>query len=260
MTRNPHSGRARALTELGAAVVEGDFGDPDSLRQAVDGVDAVFAMGTSFEGGTDAEVVQGKALVDAAREARVAHFVYTSVAGADQGTGVPHFDSKYAVEVYLRDSDLPYTIVAPVYFMENLYFPGTFDGIKQGAYGSPLTPDRALQQVALEDIGRFAAEVLLNRDAFLGKRIELASDELTGVQVAEILSRQGLGRMAYFQVPMEQIRAMSDDFATMYQWFQDVGYTADIEALRRDYPQVGWHRYGDWAAQQGLAEQIAAAS
>ena len=78
MTRNVESDAARAVAALGVDLVVGDFRDSDSLAAAVAGVDTVFAMGTPFEAGEDGEVAQGVALVDAASDAEIDHFVYTS--------------------------------------------------------------------------------------------------------------------------------------------------------------------------------------
>ena len=52
----------------------------------------------------------------------------------------------------------------------------------------------------------------------------------------------------HFEVPMEQIRTFSEDFAVMYEWFIETGYSVDIDGLRTAYPEVGWHRSADWAA------------
>ena len=67
MTRNVETDAARAVAALGADLVVGDFGDPDSLATAVAGVDTVFAMGTPFEAGEKAEVPQGVAIVGCGR-------------------------------------------------------------------------------------------------------------------------------------------------------------------------------------------------
>ncbi len=251
LTRNPDSERARQLVNEGFEIVEGDFTKPKTLKPAFAGVDTVFAMSTPFEGGMDAEIAQGIAVADAADEAG-AFLVYTSVAGANLDTGIPHFDSKFVVEQYIQKLGVPHTIIAPVYFMENLYFPQTKEALGQGTYAVPLPADLALQQVALADIGRFAALAIERREEFEGRRIEIASDTVTGAQEAAELSR-ALGRkVSYFQVPLEQVRAMSDDMAIMYEWFVEHGYKVDTAGLRKRYPEVGWHSFKTWVAEQNL--------
>src|SRR5512147_2811574 len=118
-TRNPGGAEARLLQRLGADLHSGGFADAGPLERAMRGCDGAFAMATFTEAGVEAEVKGGRALVDAARRAGVPHLVYSSMAGADKLTGVPHLDSKVRVESYLGHAGVPYTILAPVFFMEN---------------------------------------------------------------------------------------------------------------------------------------------
>ncbi|MEZ4234972.1 MAG: NmrA/HSCARG family protein [Myxococcota bacterium] len=252
LTRHPDGEAARALAARGAEPVAGDFDDPASLRRALAGVDAVYAMSAFWERGVDAEVAQGTALVDAAKAANVGHFVYSSVAGADKGSGVPHFESKHRVEQALVASGLPWTVLAPVYFMENLLaFPQNVEGLKQGVYAVPLPADRALQQVAVADIGAMGAVALERR--LVGRRLELAGDELTGAETAAALSR-ALGREIRYQaVPVEAVKAQSEDLYLMYRYFDEVGYQAPIAKLREEFPEVGWHGFSAWLGEQHLS-------
>src|SRR2546426_12201905 len=100
--------------------------------------------------GTDAETRQGIAAADAAKAAGV-HLVFTSVGSADRQTGVPHFDSKYEVEKHIAAIGVRATVLAPVYFMENLFFGK--EQLAKGVYAAPLPPTRPLAQIALADIG-----------------------------------------------------------------------------------------------------------
>jgi uncharacterized protein YbjT (DUF2867 family) len=203
-------------------------------------------MGTPFEAGVDAETAQGVALIDAAVAAGVDHFVYNSVASADKATGIPHFDSKYRVEQHLVESGLRWSIVAPVYFMENLLFPDSLNALKGGTYAIALPADLGLQQIAVEDIGAFSAHVLANPDEFAGTRIEIAGDDLSSQESADALA-SALGRpVSVFEVPMEGIRSFSEDLAAMFEWFISTGYTIDIEGLRASYPEVRWTRFSEW--------------
>ena len=257
MTRNVAGAAAQAAAGLGVDLVAGDFGDPGSLAAATAGVDTVFAMGTPFEAGEAAEVAQGIELVDAAVAAGVDHFVYSSVASADQNTGIPHFDSKWEVEKYLASTELDWSVSAPVYFTENLFFGQNLEALQGGSYPAPLPADLLLQQVAVADIGAFGALVVDRKDDFVGRRVDIAGDELTSARTAEVLGELLDRPVEHFEVPMDQIRAFSEDFALMYEWFIATGYAVDINGLRSAYPEVGWHRFADWAAAvvpQTLAE------
>ena len=249
--RRPDSPEAKELERLGAELARGDFDEPSTLEEAARGTDALFIVATPFEAGTDAETRHGIAATDAAKAAGVSHLVYSSVADADKDTGIPHFESKRKVEEHIEGLGIPYTIVAPVYFMENLRAPWNLPQLKEGRLPMALPASRPLQQVALSDIAAFTAVVLENREAFLNRRVDIASDELSGEEVAEVLTRVTGREVHYVELLIEQVRqAMGEDGARMFEWFDEVGYSADISALRRDHPEVGWHTFEGWAKEQ----------
>ncbi len=210
----------------------------------------MFLMSTAFEAGPAAETRQGIAAVDAAKAAGVPWLVYSSVSDADRRTGIPHFDSKLAVEEHLRRSGVPHAISAPTSFMENLRSPFQLPSLRQGRLSMGLAPARRLQMVALDDLGEFVTFLLENPSRFGGKRINVASDALSGTETARVLSELSGRTIEYQQIPLDVLRKQNADFAKMFEWFEHAGYTADIEGLRRDEPQVGWQRFRDWAARQ----------
>lgn len=247
LTRNPSSEAARALVAAGADVREGDFNDPATLTAAATGADTAFIMSTPFEGGEDAEARQGIAAIDAVKAAGVGHVIFSSVASADKQTGVPHFDSKYAVEQHLAASGVNYTISAPVWFMDNLVAPWMIGPLRDGTVAIALGETRPLQQVAVEDIGAFVASLVERREAVFGKRYDIAGDELTGAALTTALSKATGRSLNYFDVPLDMVRQQSEDFAIMFAWFDTVGYTADLDSLRAEFPEVKWQRFGEWA-------------
>lgn len=242
LVRTPEAPAARALERLGMRLVEGRFEDPPSLVRAMAGADAVFGVTTFFDG-VEAEATQGLALVDAAREAGVSHFVFTSACNADRDTGVPTFESKRRIEAHLARSGVPFTIVAPVYFLENLVTPFSLSGLREGTFSRWIPVERRVQYISVEDIGRFCALAFERREPFLGRRFDLASDELDGLRSAEILSRE-LGRsiqpvalpLSSFPDPSE----LGRNVVATLEWMARTGFSADIDALRREFPEVGW--------------------
>lgn len=245
LTRNPESPAAKALAGLGVTFAKGSLVERADVDRAVAGVDAVFSMTTPFEAGMEIETKQGVTVADAAKTAGV-HLVYTSVGSADKATGIPHFDSKYAVEKHIAAIGAKATILAPVYFMENALVFGA-EQMKNGVYATPLSPSRKLAQIAVADIGAVAVSVLENPARYAGKRYDLAGDDISGDDAVEILSRVSGKKFNYFQVPMEAIKQMSEDMAIMYAWFEKVGYTFDRAALAKDFPEVKWTSYEAWA-------------
>jgi uncharacterized protein YbjT (DUF2867 family) len=212
-------------------------------------MDSVFAVTTPMAG-VDLEVRQGIAVSDAVKAAGAGHLVFSSVASADRGTGIPHFDSKFRIEEHIRNLGVPWTITAPAFFYDNALFPWNAADLQAGRFRQALKPGLKLQQVSVRDIGRFNALVIGQPDRFIGQRIDFAGDELTGPGMAQALS-QGIGKpVTYQEQPLEEVRAQFADMATMYEWFDREGFAADIPSLRRDYPEVGWLSFADWAANQ----------
>ena len=248
VTRNPDSAKARELANAGVTLVRGSLEDTATLTKALEGATSLFAMTTPFEAGTHAETQQGIAAANAAKAAGV-HLVFTSVGSANRQTGVGHFDSKYEVEKHIAEIGVRATVLAPVYFMENIYFGK--DQLAKGIYAMPLPATRKLAQIAVADIGAVAVRVLEDPARFAGRRFDLAGDELTGADVVAILSRLAGRPFTYVQVPLDVIRQrMGDEATTMYEWFDRVGYTADRAALRREFPDVAFHTFESWAKGQ----------
>ena len=247
VTRDPNSRQAKSLANAGATLVAASLEDTAAITRALEGATSLFAM-TTPSGGTDAETRQGIAAADAAKAAGV-HLVFTSVGSAHRRTGIPHFDSKYEVEKHIAKVGVRATILAPVYFMENLYF--AKEQLANGIYAATLPPTRTLAQVAVADIGAVAVRVLEDARRFTGKRFDLASDELTGNDVVAILSRVTGCPFAYYQVPLDVIRQrMGEDGARMYEWLYRVGYRVDRAALHREFPDLAFHDFESWAKTQ----------
>ena len=255
LTRNVTRPAARALAATGVQVIPGDLDDGESVAMALDGVDAVFLITTPFESGIETEMRHAFAVVDAARAAGV-FVVYTSVANADRATGIPHFESKFAVEERIRATGVDATILAPAFFMENVRY--AVPQLRQGVYGSPLPPSLPLMQVAVSDIGATAAAVLADRSRHTGQRYDLAGDELSAQEEANILAAVTGRPIQYVNVPLEAIRqSMGEDGVKMYEWFQHTGYSIDRDALRRTFPDVPWLSFRAWAEGQNWASMLA---
>ncbi len=248
VTRNTDSAKARELSKAGVALVRASLEDTASLREALVGATSFFAVTTPFEGGPQAEMRQGISAADAAKAAGV-HLVFTSAGSANRQTGIPHFDSKFEVERHIAKIGVRATVLAPVYFMENLYFGK--EQLAKGIYAAPLPPTRKLAQVPVTDIGAVAVRLLEDPGRFAGKRFDLGSDELTGDDLRATLSRVTGRQFTYFQVPLEVIRQrMGEDAAKMYEWFDRVGYSVDREALRREFPDIIFHDFESWVKAQ----------
>jgi uncharacterized protein YbjT (DUF2867 family) len=250
LTRNASSPAAAALRKLGAEVVAGNFDDPSSLVAAARGVDTAFAMSTPYVAGPDAERTEALALIEALKTAKVGRIVYTSVSDADRKTGIPHFESKVPAEEAVKASGAAWSIVAPVFFMENITGPWWLPALQSGTWSMPLPVDRKLQMIAAADLAKFTALVIEQPGAFNGRRINLASDEVSPNEVNGIIGRVTGRALTVQGIPPAALREQNPDFAAMFEWFDKVGYSVDIAGLKRDYPSVGWHTFESWAKAQ----------
>src|SRR5437762_2091769 len=244
LTRKPDSEQAAALKLQAIDVVQGDLDDEASLRRALSGAWGVFSVQNTWEAGVEREEVQGKRLATLAREAGVEHFVYSSVGSAHKKTGVPHFDNKWRIEEAVRGLRFPsHVILRPVFFMENLTAPYSLQG---STLAWALGPGTKLQMIAVDDIGWFGARAFTDAAALNRREIDLAGDVRTMPQAAEILT-EALGRpIAFEQAPIEQVRQYSKDTALMLEWFERVGFSADIAGLEREFGRA-LTKLPDWA-------------
>ncbi|MFG3323398.1 NmrA/HSCARG family protein [Streptomyces sp. NPDC048171] len=237
LVRDPDKAQARQLREAGAVLVRGDMDDEASLTAAMRDVHGVFSVQTfRGPGGVEAEVRQGRAVADAAVRAGVRHFVYSSVGGADRDTRVPHFESKHTVERYLRTLDLPVTVLRPVMFHDILLDIAPRPAGGELVLAMWLDPRVPVQLIASGDIGVFAADAFENPDAWLGRVVEIAGDELTGPQMAAAFEAVAGVPVRYQQLPIEPLRSARPDLANMFDWFERDGYRADLAALRATRP------------------------
>jgi uncharacterized protein YbjT (DUF2867 family) len=250
LTRDPAGAAAQTLASAGAELVAGDLDDRASLDRAVAGAHAVFSVQAA--GGhqpgfsVDDEIRQGRAIADAAKDAGVGHFVYASVAGAEMNTGVPSWESKWQVEQYLHEVGLPTTVLLPVMFMENIRRAGPVGVQPDGTLSNFVPPNVPVQLIAVDDIGAFTALALHDPDAFVGRRIELAGDELTFREIAAALSAALHRRVQYHQYPLAA--ALGGDLASQERSAKLLEphsvWRADIANLRVLHPRL--QTFEDW--------------
>ena len=253
LVRDPQAPAARKLADHGAVLVRGDLDDTASLQAALRGAHGVFSVQTfTTPEGVTGEERQGRSVADVAARERVAHVVYSSVGGAERRSGVPHFESKAAIERHIEALGLPATILRPTMFIDNFasFGPTLVDGELVLSLG--LAPETVLQMIATRDIAVFAADAFDDPRHWIGRQVEIAGDALTGPQMAEAFA-EAAGLPGRFQeLPNEQLRAVNQELAAMFDWFNREGYRADLAALRERHPDLAtlrsWLRETGWKA------------
>ncbi len=235
-TRKPESPAARELARLGAEIVAGDLDDVAAVERALAGAWGAFAVQTMMEAGVAGEQAQGRRFAELAHKAGIRHFVYSSVASADKQTGIPHFDSKWQIEETVRKLGFPsYTILRPVFFMDNFTSPWMWPAVEHGKLVVAIQPQTRLQMIAVDDIGRFGLLAFARHAELNGVAIDIAGDEKTMPKAAQILGQALAKQIEFVSLPVAEVRKMSEDMAIMYEWFDRVGYSIDIPALASRY-------------------------
>ncbi|KAG7128610.1 NmrA-like family domain-containing protein 1 like [Verticillium longisporum] len=224
VTRNPSSASAQRLANKSSRIklVEGDLADPSLVLKTAHDISGAPVLGVFS----------------------VQFFVYTSVDrhGDRSGTNptdVPHFIHKHEIEKHLmaraEGTRMAWTILRPVAFMENLtddFFGRVFPTAwRKGAAG------KRLQLVAVSDIGVFAAKAFSAPEAWAGRAVSLAGANPTLDEFAAIFKRSTGRQLPYANgILVSIIMWLMKDFGSMFRWFAEEGYDADIEALRKIPP------------------------
>lgn len=238
LCRNPQSAAGIALSTLGVQVVAGDLDEPQSYKEHLHDLQGVFSVQALMKN-SDQEIRQGVQLADACKEAGVAHLVYASVSGADQKTGIPHFQTKYHIEQHIKNINIPYTIMRPASFCENLLNPHLKGAILKGKLVMPLNKDTVQQYISMHDIGIIGSKILQSPQHFTGKTLTLATDQMTLQQLADLFAEILHRKIKYQKLSTLVTRlTMGKDLAKMFKWMDKNGFAFadDMEALKDMFP------------------------
>lgn len=258
LTRNTTSPAAKKLeADPRVTLLVGDLSNVPAIFEAAGGkgsIHAVFlvtlpSMKKAQEGVVDKEVAQGCAMFDGALANGVKHFVFSSVDRGgdvkswDNPTKVSHFITKHQIEHHIRDksqgqSDMTYTILRPVAFMDN-YRPNIIGRIFAAAWAQ-MEPKK-LQMVAARDIGIIAAKALTDSESedFKNTAIGLAGDELTQSEGNEAMWQAKKRPMVQTYWPFASfLKWAVGDVGVMFKWFEEEGYGADLQKCRRLNPDM----------------------
>jgi uncharacterized protein YbjT (DUF2867 family) len=245
LVRDLASSKSRSLAERGVSIVRADQDDPEPLVEALRDVHGLFLMTTYSDdaGGTEGESRRGRTVAQAAARAGVPYVVYSSVGGAERDSGVPHFESKRRVEEALTDL-VPSFFVRPTFFMENLARGLTPDDSSEFVLRLPMPGDVSIQMIAVADIGKVAAAVLLDPASNAAGSVEIAGDMRTADQAAALIGER-LGKPGRFESLPLSVVSDDADRRAMFEWFVNTpAYRADFEETRRLDPAVldlaGW--------------------
>jgi len=194
------SDRVAHLEALGVEeTLAGDLLDPARVIQAVEGVRAVYHIAPNVH---PDEAAIGRILLDAAKSANVEHFVFHSVL-RPQVEAMPHHWQKLRVEEMIFESGLPFTILQPTIYMQNLL--ANWNQIaRDGIYSVPYSAETRLSMVDLEDVAQVAAKVL-TQPGHHGAVYELVGvTAISQTEVAKILGDQLHRPVTVRVVPLDE--------------------------------------------------------
>jgi len=248
LVRDDEKGRA-----LGADHAVGEYDDPASLAAAMAGVDRVFLASPGAQGylvdGEQPMIGWERNVIDAAKDAGAAYVVKLSVWNAAVG-GRMSEGGHGAVEAYLKESGLEWTMLQPGGFMQNFLRPETSLGDEDGNLIGP-EDDARVAFVDCHDIAASAA-ALLTGEAGRGESFVLTGPEaITYTEIAAKLSK-GRGRKVGYNGQSERLiadrlrgfgldTALADEMASLYASLGDGAYAevnGNVETLTGTRPRT----------------------
>jgi uncharacterized protein YbjT (DUF2867 family) len=242
LTRNVNSDKAKELARQGAEVKAVDVDNADSLKQAFTGAYGAFCVTFFWEHfSPEKEMAEAQSMAAAAKATGVQHAIWSSLEDTRQWVPlsdnrmptlngkykVPHFDGKGESDRFFADLGVPATILLTSFYWDNFIHFGM--GPKRGPDGKlaitfPMG-DKKLPGIAVEDIGKCAYGIFKRGGEFIGKKIGIAGEHLTGAQMAAGFT-QALGQeVRYNSVTPEAYRAFgfpgAEDLGNMFQFKRD---------------------------------------
>jgi uncharacterized protein YbjT (DUF2867 family) len=228
LVRHPAGAKAQALQKDGVEVVAGDLEEPDTLTEAFDGVDIMWLLTPA----SALEPSMGSNAVTAARKAKVGHIVRNSAIKA--GHDAPNRNGRLhaLVEESVKASGIPWTILRPHYYMQNLLSSAgsvASDGMLYMNMG-----EGRVGMIDGRDVGVFGAKIIEQRDRHAGKTYTPTGPEVTTMaESAETLSSLLGKRVNYVALPPEAAQQAMLGFG-LSRWF--VGNVVDYGRVYSD----GW--------------------
>jgi uncharacterized protein YbjT (DUF2867 family) len=218
-----------------AEVAIGNLTDRASLDKALKGVDSVFYIAPAF---MPDEVAIGKSMVEAAKQAGVRRFVFSSVIDPIL-SALSNHAAKAPVEEAILDSDMEYTFLHPTLFFQGIARAwSTVE--KTGIFSEPWSTETRFTRVDYRDVAEVAA-IALTEDRLLFGTFELCAEgNLNRKDVASLMS-EVLGRKieatklnpdkiadAPEGINAKQVSPMK----TMFDWYDHHGLMGNSLILR----------------------------
>ena len=244
---------AGRLEQAGVEIARGDMMDLASLRQAMDGADAVISTAAGYtrhsKGDTaDIDTIGNRNLADAASQTGVRRFVLTSILTCDKTPQVPHFWHKKLAEDRLEQAGVPFVSLRPGAFLDMITQMGGGDPFAKRRlmwFGDPTVP---LTFVLTSDLAGYLADAV-DAPGVDGQRIDIGWDRPVSMQEIAGISGDLLGQPVRVRaVPSGVINTAAavvgrfnpavKDMGQMLRWFRTGQYCADPTRQREVFGSV----------------------
>lgn len=235
-TRDPTKPAAKALSEKGVDVVEGDISDLATLKIRLIGVDSLFLMTPMAPGQPVTEYETGKGIANAAVEAGVNYIIYSTLPHANKFSNgeisVPHFDDKAMTEEYIRTLPVKSTFYCPAFFMQNFHTLMAPKAQQDGTFvlQVAVNGDTKVPMIDVEaDTGNYVGAMLADPEKYYDKTVFAASELFTFNQVAQLISDVCGKSVAFEQVEDKHYltflpQAPREDIISMFKFYDAYGF------------------------------------
>ncbi|SDL38085.1 Uncharacterized conserved protein YbjT, contains NAD(P)-binding and DUF2867 domains [Modicisalibacter muralis] len=236
ITRQPE--RYRGMAD---EVIYADLDRPESLSKAFRGAYGVYAVTNAWQSGTD-EIAQSRAMIAAAKENGVRHFVWSTLPNVEKISrgrfDVPHFTNKARMDKEVAAAGFRYhSYVMPAFyyqnFIQNLAARPQPDG-SQG-WSLPISPDAAIDMADIGELGKLVAAVFRHPEE-TGQGVYLlhVGSQVSFNDIIGGFKQQGI-ELTFSQVPVESFAKVvpgGHELAQMFAWFEAHGYFGDYTRER----------------------------
>ena len=242
ITRDVNSDKAKALAKQGAEVVAANADDVESLKRAFAGAYGAFCVTFFWDHfSPEREFAQATAMAQASKAAGVQHAIWSTLEDTRKWVPlsdnrmptlmgkykVPHFDAKGEADGIFSRLGVPTTFLLTSFYWDNFIFFGS--GPKKGPDGKLVLNmpmgDKKLPGIAAEDIGKCALSIFKKGREYIGKRVAISGEQLTGAQMAAALTKALGQEVRYNAVPFDVYRGLgfpgAADMGNMFQFKHD---------------------------------------
>ena len=184
-----------------------------------------------------AHVQQGKNIVDVTSRGAVNYLIFHLIAHAELKTAIPHVESKNEIEQSIHSKKISFTILRPVSFMKNWAY--SQQHIRAGIIVNPFSQATRMQQISVVDIGGLTALVFSELGQWLGRSLDIASDEYTMKKMLNLFRDITQQPINLLYMPwQEHEKAQRKDTAMIDRWVNEKAYHGDIKAVRQELPNM----------------------